>query len=355
MSRRYNFAVGFSYTKVMLNQAVINLNTIKNNAKNVRKKLKKGVKLCAVVKADAYGHGAEKVSSALYPIVNSFAVALPEEGISLRLSGIDKEILVFTPPRSEDVERSVFYNLTHTVATVSQLKMLDGAGKRQNRIVKAHLKFNAGMNRQGIDKISAIKEIISLLDRLTNVKISGLYSHFSAPENKNSLNGALNKFLLANNLIKGYNNNVTCHISASGGFLSGVQADMVRIGILLYGYKPFESNLVSVKPAMKIYAPVLCKRTLAKGESALYGDLRCIENTEFSLVRYGYADGLSRQSVEGLFNNRCMDISAMTKVKTTKHGAVIMDNAQELAKKYNTISYEILTKSAIRAEKIYLN
>lgn len=339
----------------MLNQAVINLNVIKENAKKIKAKLKKGVKFCAVVKADAYGHGAEQVSGALYPMVDCFAVALYEEGISLRLSGIDKDILVFTPPKKEDAERSVLYNLTHTVTSANQLKMLSNVGKNQNRIANVHLKFNTGMNRQGVDEISQVKDLIMLAQRLKNVKISGLYSHFSAPEKKNVLNEALNKFLLANNLVKGYNNRVTCHISASGGFLSGVQGDMVRIGILLYGYKPFESSLVSVKPAMKIYAPVLCKRTLLKGQSALYGDVRSAENTEFSLVRYGYADGLFRQNESGLFNNRCMDVSAMLNPKITKRGAVVMDNAQVLAKKYNTISYEILTKSAIRAEKIYLN
>ncbi|MBQ3219441.1 MAG: alanine racemase [Clostridia bacterium] len=337
----------------MLNQAVINLNTIRENAKSVKKKLKKGVKFCAVVKADGYGHGAEKVSSAIYSIVDSFAVALVEEGISLRLSGIDKEILVFTPPSKDDVERSVFYRLTHTVTRAEHLKMLIAEGKKQNVTVKVHLKFNTGMNRYGMDKISELKSLINLAKN-SSVNICGLYSHFATPENKNSLMCALNKFLLANNFIKGYNNKVTSHVSASGGFLSGVQMDMVRIGILLYGYKPFKSNLVSVKPAMKVYAPVLQKRRLYKGDTALYGDKAVDRDGIFPLIRYGYADGLDRKEIDGLINNRCMDVSLAVSAKVSKRGAIVMDNADILAEKYHTISYEILTKSAIRAEKIYL-
>ena len=83
----------------MLNSAVINLSVIKRNAENVKTALGGKSKLCAVVKADAYGHGAEKIAAALYTVSDCFAVALPEEGVSLRLSGIDKEILVLTPLR----------------------------------------------------------------------------------------------------------------------------------------------------------------------------------------------------------------------------------------------------------------
>ena len=76
--------------------------------------------------------------------------------------------------------------------------------------------------------------------------------------------------------------------------------------------------------------------------------------TRFDLVRYGYADGLFRKEVEGVFNNRCMDLSAITKGKQTEWGYPVMEDANVWARRYGTISYEILTKSALRAEKIYL-
>ena len=185
--------------------------------------------------------------------------------------------------------------------------------------------------------------------------LDGLFSHLSCPENKKNIKTTQNKFLLANNLIKGYNSNAICHLSASGGFLQKVPSDMVRIGILMYGYKPFPSSFISVKPIMKIYAPLVKERALKKGDGCLYGTSSLSQDKRLYLVRYGYADGLPRQKVKGQFNNRCMDITALENAKITKKGVLIMGNADIIAKKYNTISYEVLTKCAIRAQKIYLH
>ena len=105
---------------------------------------------------------------------------------------------------------------------------------------------------------------------------------------------------------------------------------------------------------MKVYAPIIYDRYLAEGESALYGDKPCENDAHSSLLRYGYADGLFRKEIKGQYNHRCMDITAVLDVKKSKYGAVVMDDADVLAKSYRTISYEVLTKSALRAEKIYL-
>ena len=106
---------------------------------------------------------------------------------------------------------------------------------------------------------------------------------------------------------------------------------------------------------MKIYAPLLKTRTIHKGECALYGDKKADKDTLIGLVRYGYADGMDRSQSEPIFNNRCMDISAYKIKDKDMKFYCVMDNADKVAKENNTISYEILTKSAIRAEKIYIN
>ena len=338
----------------MLNKAVINLNVLTENALAVKNKLNNGVKFCAVVKADAYGHGACVVANALYPYVDCFAVALPEEGVALRLAGIDKEILCLNPPLSGDASLIAEYGLTATAYTFKHIDLLQSAAKKRKVNLNVHLKFNAGMNRQGVDGLDKLTELLEYAWAKKWVNITGTYAHLSAPENKNALKSQINKFLLANNLVKGYNNKVTCHVSASGGFLKGVEADMVRIGILLYGYKPFKSNYVKVKPVMKVYAPSLCKRTLNAGESALYGNRLATEQTDLTLVRYGYADGLFRKETGGQFNNRCMDLTALINPQKSDYGYAIMTDADETAEKYGTISYEVLTKSALRAEKIYV-
>lgn len=335
-------------------KAYVNLKNIIYNAKQIKKRLPKGVKFCAVVKADAYGHGAEKVSGAIYNIVDCFAVATAIEGVKLRLSGIDKDILVLTKVFNDELVQAVNYSLTLTASGISDLKRYASEAARQGACVKVHVKYDTGMHRQGVKSERALKAALTFCKKNRDIDLCGLYSHFSFPEDDKSRNAALNKFSVAKKLAKEYNSSITCHISASGGFIKGEYADMVRIGILLYGYTPFKTDAIKVKPAMKVYAPIVARRKLKRGNYALYGDKRALEDTDFALVRYGYADGLFRKEIDGQFNNRCMDLTAMTGINKTARRALVMGSADMLAEKYGTISYEILVKSALRAEKIYI-
>jgi alanine racemase len=103
---------------------------------------------------------------------------------------------------------------------------------------------------------------------------------------------------------------------------------------------------------MKVFSPTVKTRFIKRGDSALYGNVKC-RGGQISLVRYGYADGLNRKQIKGQINNRCMDVSAILGKQNS--WACIMDNADVLAKEYGTISYEILTKCALKAQKIYIN
>ena len=336
----------------MLNKAVINIDNLRYNARRIKSLLKRDVKFCAVVKADAYGHGAVQVANALYDIVDVFAVAIVEEGVSLRLGGIDKPVLVLIPVLLSDLERAIYYNLELTVSSLLDVKRIEKQAKLQNRRVSLHVKINTGMNRNGVDTLDDLKKILEYAKVSKHLKVQGVYSHFSNAENIDSVNNALNKFLLAIKCASGYNKDVTYHISASGGLLQGVQFDMVRIGIMLYGYLPFKTDKIKLKPVMKIYAPVIARRSLHQGDTALYGDKKADKDIMLNLIRYGYADGLFRKEATGLFNNRCMDISAVPCKNKTNY-AIVLDDAEKLADQYGTISYEILCRASQRAEKIY--
>ena len=336
----------------MLNVAKINLNNLLYNARQVKKLLSKKVKFCAVVKADAYGHGGVECANALYPLVDCFAVAITEEGVSLRIAGIDKDILVLNPIFSCDLEREVRYNLTLSADSLFQLKKIEKESKNQKRKTKVHLIFNTGMNRNGVDSLEELSVLAKYVNNSKWLLLDGLYSHFHSAEKKRLLKRSLNKFLLAIKVVKGYNINATCHISASGGFLQGVFLDMVRIGILLYGYTPFKSKKISLKPVMKVFAPVLKVRTLYRGNFIMYGSKKVLKKQKVSIVRLGYADGFFRQKNSFTINNKCMDLTAV-KGKYKKE-YVCMENAEILAKKHKTIAYEILVKATIRAEKIYV-
>lgn len=339
----------------MLNKAIINLNNLIYNAKQIKHTLHNSVKFCAVVKADAYGHGASVCANALYPYVDCFAVALVEEGVALRYAGIDKDILVLVCCCKNEISRALEYRLTITVQSLAQVKSVCSFAKRLKVKAKVHIKYNTGMNRQGVDDLLELEQILKYLSANEKyIELDGFYSHLSCPENKKITNVALNKFLLAKTLVKSYNKNTTCHISASGGLLCGVQEDMVRVGIMLYGYLPYKTNKIKLKHVMSVYAPVIKRVKLKPFSRCLYGLFRVKKPTDIKLVRFGYADGLERKMVKGQINNRCMDLTAIKDNLSSKNGVLIMKDAEVLAKKYKTIAYEVLTKITIRAEKIYV-
>ena len=336
----------------MYNNAIVNLADLKQNALKVKSKLK-NTKLCAVVKADAYGHGACPVANALYPICDSFAVAIVEEGVSLRQGGINKEILVLIPPFLSEIERAISYDLSLTIDRISLLYHVEKICEKLNKKCKIHIKFNSGMNRLGVDGLQNLQKMLDICAKLKRVKIQGLFSHYACPEDKKCFESATEQFLLANDLVKGYNKNIVSHISASGGYLKGANFDMVRIGIMLYGYTPFECDF-SLTPVMKVYSPVVKQRKIQKGQNYLYGNNRLDVTQNASIIRYGYADGLPRKEILEQLNNRCMDLT-MLKGFSRKDWRPVMTDAKILAKEYNTIPYEILTKVGIRAQKIYIN
>ncbi len=337
----------------MKNLCYINLNFLRENAIKIKKILPKNVLFNAVVKADAYGHGLEMVANAIYDIVDSYSVSILEEGVSLRNCGIDKEILLLIPPAFNEIEKVIEHNLTICCDSISLIKKLNEIAKRKNKIVKVHIKFDTGMHRLGIKTLEELEELLKCSKGLKWVKITGLFSHYYNTLDKNAIKRATDKFLLAIHLFKRYNIKAINHISASGGFLRGNYFDMVRIGILLYGYKPFKSGKISVKPIMKVCARIITSVTLKKGEHCLYGNKTSEKEEKLTLIRYGYADGLERRENKEIFNNRCMDISA---IKSTVKGKNYLTlNVKKIARISNTIPYEVLTKIAIRTEKKYIN
>ncbi|MBQ9514276.1 MAG: alanine racemase [Clostridia bacterium] len=337
----------------MLNKGVINLATLRENAIAIKNRLNPCVKFCAVCKADAYGHGAEEVSNAIYDIVDCFAVALPEEGVKLRQCGIKKDILVLTPIVKYDIDSIVRHNLTACIDSLSTLKDVERVAKRYRTAVKVHIAINTGMNRFGMDDLDELKSAFEFVKDKKYIAIEGIFSHFYNPQDERATKTQLKKFLLAKKVAICYNKDTVCHVSASGGLLRGIQLDMVRVGILLYGYKPFKCNAISVKPVLKVYTHVIRTRRVKKNENVLYGDYPALKDEEYCILRWGYADGLFRKETKGKINNACMDAVAY-RLNGTRKNAVRLPDADALAKNYDTISYEILTKITMRLRKEYI-
>ena len=339
----------------MQSVAVIDLAMLKSNAMAIKSAMPPFVKFIAVVKANAYGHGAPEVANALYTVADSFAVALLKEAIELRHAGIDKDILILIPASESIIDKGLKYEVTFTVENLDIAKAIDKKAKEFGVLAKVELAVNTGMNRFGFSP-KELKSVLPEIKRLKNLSVSGVFSHLYQPESPLARIKQVRIFKDAERLVKEYFPFAIAHISASGGFLKGEFFDAVRIGLMAYGYYPFKCRIyrAQVSPVMKVYAPVVKNFTLDKGENLLYGDFKTEDKVDVSIIRYGYADGLPRKSINGQLNNRCMDVSAVKSCTKNEKFSILLQNADDFAKKYDTISYEVLTSVANRSKRIYL-
>lgn len=317
--------------------SVINLRAIRENALKIRARLGSR-RFYAVVKADGYGHGAEEVARAIQDICDGFCVAITEEGAALRIAGIDKQILVLTPPLDKaDVARAKFYNLTLTVGSVETARLIGDC--------VCHIKVNTGMNRLGCN----LKELSQVLNVLNAEQIDGVYSHLYAPQNGAASKRQLEIFNQAEGLVKKKAPHICAHIAASGGILRGGDylKDGARCGILLYGYSPSGFGAGGFKRALKVYARRTQKtRFIGGGVGYNHAD-RAYKR--LCTYRLGYADGFFRNVPLGE-KTLCMDAFV-------RDGGgeliCVMKNAQEYARLSGTICYEVLTSVTKRSERIY--
>lgn len=314
----------------------VDLGAIVSNALFVRRKIGNRF-FFAVVKADAYGHGAQETALALEKIADGFCVSIVDEGAALRLAGISKPILVFTPPLGkDDALRASYYGLTLTVSDLSSARYAAG--------LPCHIKINTGMNRFGVNA----EDLGEVLSRVDPALIEGVYSHLFDPVSKENSAAQLSRFLEAAAEVKRVSPGAVAHIAASGGILSGGEylLDGVRAGILLYGYAP-QGFSADVKPAMKVYAR-LAQKTAFCGGGVGYARAER-EYGELYAYRAGYADGFSRTTPLGI-GNLCMDSFISEEGGDLR---LIMDDAEKIAAKRGTISYEVLCSASRRAERIY--
>ena len=342
-------------------KAVVELENIRKNAEVFT--ALSGKPLCAVVKANAYGHGSAEVASALSGVASMFAVALLEEGIELRYASCDKDILVFTPPLDE--EESYLFCLHKLIATVPDFrtaKLLSAVCQRYKTTIRVHLKVNVGMNRYGMNG-SMLGKVCTFLKETPWVRVEGIYGHLSGNTPLEAEEERL-RFLRMEAIAKRYFPNLISHLGATYGALLGREYafDMLRIGLGLYGYLPkvtLPENLsISLKKAMKVYAKRILSRRYAFGNAG-YGKGEVEKGEYLSIDRFGYADGFLRKKENGAngyekqVNSLCMDV-CLRKGRTEKGKWIpIMTDADEIARVTNTISYEVLCAVTRRAEFIY--
>lgn len=358
----------------------VNLSSLGSNLGAIRQKVAPS-KVMAVVKANAYGHGLIPCARHLESLgVDYFGVALVEEGIELRRSGIATPILVFGGLLDAQIQEFLRNDLDITASSVSKLDAIDAAAKSFGKRARVHLKIDTGMGRIGVQYYSAEK-LIAAAARCRNIEVVGIYSHFaSAESDENFTREQLARFLGVLDLLPKYSLPTPIrHIANSGGILSVPEStlDMVRVGLLLYGIYPEgrRSNLIQADPVMSLRSQVVYFKVLPKGAGVSYGHLwRASKETRIVTVPIGYGDGYSRRlSNRGSVLIRgkrypivgaiCMDQLMVDigwdeafngeEVVLIGQGGEEAVTVAELAKHLETCEHEVLTSINIRVPRRY--
>ncbi|MDR1599206.1 MAG: alanine racemase [Oscillospiraceae bacterium] len=278
----------------------INLGAIAHNVRVLRA-VDPSVPMMAVVKANAYGHGDIDVArTALAGGCAWLGVAIAEEGVRLRQSGINAPILVLGAPDPAAADEVVINRLTQTIFLPEHAAALDKAASRMGVTAQVHLKADTGMNRIGAnhDGLAALADTMPGFD---NVRVTGVFTHLAAadstePDDMDYTRSQLASFKKTTILMKERFGSIIVHAANSAGHLAWPESrlDMSRVGIALYGSKPFPVN-VEIRPAMRWVTQAANIHDISSGSCVGYGrSFTCGGTVRSMTFPVGYADGYSR-------------------------------------------------------------
>ena len=364
------------------NVCEIDLEAIRHNVRVMRACLAPGVRFLAVVKANAYGHGAVQVArAALEAGADMLAVAIPEEGAALREAGIDAPILVLGGIDERAADGVARWGLTQTVFDEARIRALSAAGERCGRPVKLHLKLDTGMNRIGVREPAEAAALAQLIDSLPGVELDGCFTHMATAD-EDDREGTLRQIgrfeALCAAVAAVHPGKITRHAANTASIFRYPQAhaDMVRGGIALYGYPPVP-EAKGLRPAMRWVTRAVFVKTIAPGERVSYGGLFTAQReTRVMTVPVGYADGYRRGlSCRGcvlvrgrrapILGRVCMDqiMVDVTDIPGAQAGDEVVllgaqgndcIDAQEMADWLGTIRYEVLCSPSARVPRVWL-
>lgn len=290
--------------------AEISASAIAHNVR-VLKELLGDTLLCAVVKANAYGHGALLTATAvLEGGADSLAVAIVDEGIELRRGGVVAPILLLAEIPADTIHDAFDHSLTLTVGSLEGARAAVANAESLGGVHLVHLKVDTGMHRMGVDP-STVDEVVDVLLSSNAIDLEGVYTHFgvadgSSGEDRTFTRSQIERFddVLGHLAERGVTPRVV-HLANSAGALGYPEArrTMARVGLALYGYLPegwlsgaLEEKGLRLEPAMSLHARVVAARRLGAGERPSYGRRRALERAAtIATVPFGYADGYPRR------------------------------------------------------------
>ena len=365
--------------------AEINLDYLRHNIREIRKKISKETLICAVVKADAYGHGARMVSKVLLENgADRLAVGTLSEAIELRRDGCTAPIMILGYTPIVQVKSILEHNIISAVYTYEQACEFSKIAVNEGKTMKLHIKIDTGMSRLGFQVEDKDIQDIKKIFNLPNLEIEGIFTHFAVADegDKSFTIEQFNKF---NKVIRelessGYNIPIK-HASNSAATmdLKEMNLDMIRPGIILYGLYPSQEvkkEVLNIKPVMQLKAKISHVKNLPKNRGVSYG-LKYItdEEKKIATIPVGYADGFTRMltdEIEVLIKGKkvpivgriCMDqcMADVTGLDVRMGDEVILisniedsgNTFDDIAMKLGTINYEVISTIGRRVPRAYV-
>lgn len=365
-------------------EADINLDNIRDNLKALKSCLDADMKLMAVIKADAYGHGAVTLSKELSDLADSYALACVDEAVELREAGCKKPLLILGYTDDSEFDDLIKYDITPEMYDVTACRRLSDKAMAMGRKIKIHITVDTGMSRIGFpcDKtgIEAVKEI----SKMQGLQIEGIFTHYAKADelDKASANGQLEKFKSFINELQMAGINIPVkHIANSAAIMEmdNTGFDMVRAGISMYGlYPSMEVNKerISLKPGLELISKVINVKEVSAGTGIGYGwTFVAPHDMRIATVSAGYADGYPRSQSNGgrvIINGEyatitgrvCMDqlMVDVTHIPNVKIGDDVIligesgdkqITVEEVAAPANSFNYELVCNVGRRVPRVY--
>ena len=364
--------------------AEIDLDAMNSNVSNVIKKMYPA-KVMAVIKADAYGHGALRTVQELSELgVYAYGVATAEEALTLRREGVTQPILILGYVFESSFDELIINNIDLTLFDLETAELLQAHAQKLRRTVLVHIKVDTGMGRLGLQPDDQSLEIIKKINSFKNIKIDGMFTHFACADSKDKtfVNQQINVFSDFVSRVKDEKIDIPivhCFNSAAIMEFDKPLFDMVRCGIITYGLKPseeVEDNGIKLKPVMSIKSRVTYVKKVGAGFPVSYGSTYVTDKeTEIATIPVGYADGYprllsnkGRVIVNGRYANIigrvCMDqfMIDVTGLNVKRGDTVILlgsdgentVSAEEIGNISGRFNYELICDVNKRVPRVYI-
>ena len=368
-------------------KAVISLDAVEQNFREMRKNIAEDTKMIAVVKADAYGHGAVPIAHLIenHDYIWGFAAATAEEAVHLRQAGITKPILILGIVFDEYFPELVQYDIRPAVCEYNEAKKLSDEAVLQNKTVHIHIALDTGMTRIGYADIPESVEEIKKIAELPNLEIEGMFTHFARADeyDRSPAMVQLERYQDFSKRVEEAGVDIPLHhCSNSAGIIRVPEANLsiVRAGITIYGIYPsseVERDIVKLAPVMELKSHITYVKDVPAGAAISYGGTYVADKKRrVATIPVGYADGYPRQlSNKGwvlihgkkapILGRVCMDqfMADVTEIDNVKKGDEVtllgrdgdeFISIEEMGDLCGRFSYEFACDISPRVPRVYI-